>query len=119
MLNETLAMKRKESSNIFRAFCMIDTMLYVHFHHHRYLYANVVRFNYHLTPHLCEQKKPENCPVSWPRAGLVVELGFGSRSKVCVVHYVASAIVMTLLTTINSTLSVRSTKFQSGKSFFQ
>lgn len=35
MLNETLAMKRKESSNIFRAVCMIDATLYVHPHDHR------------------------------------------------------------------------------------
>lgn len=40
-------------------------------------------------------------------------------SKACALNFVVSAIRRTLLAAINSALSVRPSKFQSGKSFFQ
>lgn len=56
MLKETSAMKRKESSNIFRPVRMIDATLCVHPHHRRCLYPNIMRCNDHLSPQLCGGK---------------------------------------------------------------
>lgn len=65
MPSETLVMKREESSNSFRTFCVIDTMLHVHLPQHRYLYPNEVRQTFRRTPISVGQMSPESCSVSW------------------------------------------------------